>query len=167
MRRYDTTFIINDNLPEAERHSLIEKYAGSLKRMGAEIDQIVRWGLRPLAYAMKKRTHGYFVIFYYRANPKMIASFERDLRLNENVLRYMTLLFDGKHPEYIRDEGAREREIVADLSAPADEVSEAEPMELEVSLDESDEITGEEESAESLTLETELEDEKTQEKEIE
>jgi small subunit ribosomal protein S6 len=167
MQRYDTTFIIDGNLPDAERHSLIEKFAGSLKRQGAEIDQIVRWGMRSLAYAMKKRTHGYFVIFYYHANPKMIASFERDLRLNENILRYMTLVFEGKHPDYIRDEGASERTIVADDSAPAGAESKIENEEPAVSLDELGEIDEEGELVELLPLETELEDEQTQEKEKE
>ena len=165
MQRYDTTFIIDDNLPETERHALIEKYAGSLKRQGAEIDQIVRWGLRSLAYKIKKRTHGYYVIFYYHAIPKVIASFERDLRLNENILRYMTLVFEGKHPDYIRDDGASEGEIVVDASIPAVAELESEAEELAVILEESVEIMGEEESAESVDLEDDGEDERNQEKE--
>ncbi len=112
MRRYDTTFIIDGNLGDAERLALIEKYAGMLKKLGGDIEQIVRWGLRTLAYTINKRTHGYYVIFYYRANPSIISAFERELRLNENILRYMSLISDAKHPEYIRDEGASAGEIV-------------------------------------------------------
>lgn len=173
MRRYDTTFIIDGNLPEAERHTLIEKLAGSLKRHGAEIEQIVRWGMRSLAYAMNKRTHGYYVILYYRAEPKTIASFERDLRLNENILRYMTLLFDGKHPEYFRDEGAGEREIVIDDSVPEVAESELQPEELVnleeelVNMEENIELAAEGDSAGPLEFEGDLEDEPVKEKENE
>ncbi|MFA6470600.1 MAG: 30S ribosomal protein S6 [Candidatus Latescibacterota bacterium] len=106
MRKYDTTFIIDGNLQEAAREAIIEKFSGILQKLGAEIDQTVRWGQRTLAYEMKKCNHGYYVIFYYRAEPTMIASFERDLRLHESILRYMTLIYEGKHPDYIRDEGA-------------------------------------------------------------
>jgi small subunit ribosomal protein S6 len=106
MRKYDTTFIIDGTLQEAAREAIIERFTGILQKLGAEIDQIVRWGQRTMAYEMKKRTHGYYVIFYYHAEPSMIAAFERDLRLHENILRFMTLIYEGKHPEYIRDEGA-------------------------------------------------------------
>jgi len=104
MRKYDTTFIIDGTLQEAAREALIERFAGILKKLGGEIDQIVRWGQRQMAYTMKKRTHGYYVIFYYHAEPSIISAFERDLRLHENILRYMTMLNEGKHPDYIRDE---------------------------------------------------------------
>ena len=104
VRKYDTTFIIDGNLPDAERQALIERFANSLKKVGGNLDQVVRWGLRTLAYPINKRTHGYYVIFYYSADATIIAQFERELRLNENILRYMTLVYDGKHPDYIRDE---------------------------------------------------------------
>jgi small subunit ribosomal protein S6 len=111
-RKYDTTFIIDGNLPDSERQALIERFAGSLRRSGGEVEQIVRWGLRTLAYTINKRSHGYYVIFYYLAEPSVIAAFERELRLNEFILRYMTLLFDGKHPEYVRDEGSSDSDTV-------------------------------------------------------
>lgn len=116
-RKYDTTFIIDGNLPDAERQALIERFAGSLKKFGGNLDQVVRWGLRTLAYPINKRTHGYYVIFYYLADPAIIAQFERELRLNESILRYMTLVYDGKHPEYIRDESAPDSAVLTS-SAP-------------------------------------------------
>ncbi len=104
VRKYDTTFIIDGNLPDSERQALIERFSATVKRFGGEVDQVVRWGLRTLAYPINKRTHGYYVIFYYTAETGVIAQFERELRLNENILRYMTLVYEGKHPEYVRDE---------------------------------------------------------------
>lgn len=123
-RRYDTTFIIDGNLPDSERQALIERFAASLRRSGGEIDQIIRWGLRTLAYTINKRSHGYYVIFYYYADPAVIATFERELRLNEFILRYMTLVFEGKHPEYIRDEGAAETDTSRTAAAVAESTEE-------------------------------------------
>jgi small subunit ribosomal protein S6 len=123
-RRYDTTFIIDGNLPDSERQALIERFAATLRRSGGEIDQIIRWGLRSLAYTINKRSHGYYVIFYYLAEPAVIAAFERELRLNEFILRYMTLVYEGKHPEYIRDEGSSDAEA-AKISAASIEESAA------------------------------------------
>ncbi|MCE5249281.1 30S ribosomal protein S6 [bacterium] len=104
MRKYDTTFIIDGTFDQTQREALIGKFEASLKKLGAEIIRIVRWGQRELAYVVKKRTHGYYVIFYYSADPSMIKPFENELKLNESILRFMTLVTDGKHPDYIRDE---------------------------------------------------------------
>ena len=106
MRKYDTTFIIDGTLPGDQREAIIAQYENSLKRRGAEIEQTVRWGLRQLAYEIGKRTHGYYVIMYYNADPSILSAFHREFDLNENILRYMTMLWDGKHPHYVRDEGA-------------------------------------------------------------
>ena len=104
MRRYETTFIIDGLLNETDREAIIRKYESFLKKQGVEIERIIRWGKRFLAYEIKKRTQGYYIIFYYTANPSIISSFHHDLSINENILRFMTLIFDGKYPEYIRDE---------------------------------------------------------------
>ncbi|MFC1692309.1 30S ribosomal protein S6 [Candidatus Latescibacterota bacterium] len=105
MRSYETTFIIGGLLDVAEREALIGRYEKSLTKLGGKFERIVRWGQRNLAYEIKKRTQGYYVIFYFKADPSIISSFHRQLDINENILRYMTLLWDGKHPEYIKDEG--------------------------------------------------------------
>jgi small subunit ribosomal protein S6 len=154
VRKYDTTFIIDGTLPEAQRQALIERFAGTLRKLGGDIEQTIRWGMRPLAYQINKRTHGYYVIFYYFAEPSVIIQFERELRLNENILRYMTLVFEGKHPEYIRDESAA---AAAPAETPAEtgeeameEESEQEPEELE---EETSLETGEEEEAEEENTE--------------
>lgn len=140
IRKYDTTFIIDGNLPDAERQAIIDRFAGSLRRFGGTIDQIVRWGLRTMAYPINKRTHGYYVIFYYSADSTVIAQFERELRLNESILRYMTLLYEGKHPDYIRDETVPDSTPA--VSAPATVAEEA-PAE------ENEEESGDEEMEES------------------
>ena len=149
-RRYDTTFIIDGNLPDTERQALIERFAATLRRSGGDVEQIIRWGLRTLAYTINKRSHGYYVIFYYLAEPSVIAAFERELRLNEFILRYMTLVYEGKHPEYIRDEGASDTEtskvsaVSGEESADEDEDEDAidsiddDEMESDLGIDEDD-----------------------------
>jgi small subunit ribosomal protein S6 len=104
MRKYDTTFIIDGSLDQVQREAIIKKFENVLTKSGADIERIVRWGLRGLAYEINKRSHGYYVIFYYHADPSIIKSFESEMKLNENILRYMTLVAEGKHPDYIKDE---------------------------------------------------------------
>ncbi|MCD6307692.1 MAG: 30S ribosomal protein S6 [Candidatus Latescibacteria bacterium] len=105
MQMYETTFIIDGTVSDDEREAIIKRYEASLTDKGAEFERIVRWGKRQLAYEIKKRTRGYYVIFYFRADPAVINPFHREMDLIEMILRDMTLRSDGKHPDYIRDEG--------------------------------------------------------------
>lgn len=146
MKKYDTTFIIGGSLSVEERESLIEKFKSALEKLGGKVDRIVRWGMRTLAYQIKKSSQGYYVIFYYEADPLSIKTFERELRINENVLRYMTLVFDGKHPEYIPDEEIRRSGVAQSHSEPVvaavvPEISSVE--DIEEVIDEVDDIAGE------------------------
>ncbi len=112
MRKYETTYIIDGSVSDTDREALIEKIENVLTGNGSEIDRTVRWGKRQLAYEIKKQSRGYYVILYYNAEPSVISSFHHELDLNERILRYLTLLSDGKHPDYIRDAG-----ISTDMSA--------------------------------------------------
>jgi len=123
MRRYDTTFIIDGQLSQSERETLIGKAETFLVKQGGVIEKIVRWGNRRLAYEINKRTNGYYVIFYYSAAPSVVKPFENELRLMESVLRYMTIVFKGDHPEYIKDEDAQNAQLAAEKEVPLAEVS--------------------------------------------
>lgn len=147
MRKYDTTFIIGGSLSVEERESLIEKFKSALEKIGGKVDRIVRWGMRTLAYQIKKSSQGYYVIFYYEADPLTIKTFERELRINESVLRYMTLVFDGKHPEYIPDEEIRRsgvsHSVPVVVAAVTEEVSSVEEV-----IEEDDDISNEDDDVE-------------------
>ena len=131
MRKYDTTFIIDGTLGVKEREALTEQFSKSLEKHGGKLDRIVRWGQRTLAYTIKKRLQGYYVIFYHTSNPTTIKAFERELTLNENVFRFMTLVFDGKHPEYIRDEGLKRSYTSYSSATAADKLPDEIPAEVE------------------------------------
>lgn len=107
MKKYDTTFIIDGTLGVDEREALIRRFGEILEKLGGKMDRIVRWGMRTLAYEIKRRRQGYYVIFYYDGESEAIKPFERELGINENVLRFMTVLSDGTLPAYIPDEGAK------------------------------------------------------------
>ena len=130
MRKYETTYIIDGSVSDNDREALIEKIENVRTGNGAEIERTVRWGKRQLAYEIKKQSRGYYVILYYNTEPSIISTFHHELDLNERILRYLTLLSDGKHPDYIRDAG-----ISTDMSAAPQKTSE---------ITESIEDTGEE-----------------------
>lgn len=116
MRTYESTFIISGSVSDSEREAIIARFENLLADKGAELLKTVRWGKRQLAYEIKKQTRGYYVIFYFNADPGIIRSYHREMDINENILRYMTLQSDGTHPDYIRDEG-EPSETPNDISA--------------------------------------------------
>ncbi len=132
IKRYDTTFIIDGTLNTDERERLISTFSASLEKLGGNIEQIVRWGLRTLAHEINKRSRGFYVIFYYTADPSIIKSFERELRINEKILRYMTLLFDGENPSYLTDDKQRGESSYPDSDEKAKEKDAAETEEKNV-----------------------------------
>ena len=79
--------MISDDAIKAE----IETIAANITKGNGEILRRDDWGKRKLAYSIKKRQHGFYVIFYYKAEAATVASVEAALKLNENVLRWMTL----------------------------------------------------------------------------
>ncbi|MFC1539501.1 30S ribosomal protein S6 [Candidatus Latescibacterota bacterium] len=128
-KRYDTSFIIDGTLSVDDREKIIETVCNSLKKHGGEIEQVIRWGTRTLSHEINKRNRGYYVVLYYTAEPSIIKTFERELRINENILRYMTLVFEGVNPTYIVDEGVKSEnsyisndkaEVVEDTDSEAD-----------------------------------------------
>ncbi len=137
MRQYDTTFIIDGTLEADKREALINKFSGSIKKLGGKVDQIVRWGQRNLAYEINKKSQGYYVIFYYTAEPSILTSFERVLRLDESILRFMTVVFDGKHPDYIRNQDIKRSERT--YVKPVKETSEL-PVSIEEKTEEDEDL---------------------------
>jgi len=107
MRKYDTTLIIDGSLSVQDREAIIERYKNTLEKLGGTVERLVRWGQRTLAYPISKKQQGYYVIFYHSSEPAIIKSFEHEMRLNESILRYMTIVFDGKHPDYLHEDTAR------------------------------------------------------------
>ncbi len=91
MRHYETIFIISPDLPDDERGQLIERYQNILKDRGVEFLVLEEWGRRKLAYEIKKQSKGYYVLFEYASSREPINELERNMRLDENVLRFLTI----------------------------------------------------------------------------
>jgi len=79
--------MISDEAIDAEILSIekkIEAHSGAIKRCD-------KWGKRKLAYPIRKQTHGFYVIFYYKADSNIVTDLERGFNINSNILRFLTL----------------------------------------------------------------------------
>ena len=93
MREYEVTVIIQPQLDEAERTQLIERLSNLLIPGSKEDGALVanHWGVRQLAYPIKKFTEGYYVLYEAKLDPTRIKDIERSMQYNEDVLRYLVV----------------------------------------------------------------------------
>lgn len=94
MRRYETTFVVHPDLNEEEHQKVVQKVLGAVSQSGGEILQFQDWGIKKLAYKIKKQTRGHYIFLDYAAGPEVVREVERLLRLDDNVLRFLTVLVD-------------------------------------------------------------------------
>lgn len=92
MREYEVTVILQPQLEEAERNQVIEKL-NELLVPGKEEDALKadHWGLRQLAYPIRKFTEGYYILYEVKLDPSRIRDIERSMEFNEDILRYMVV----------------------------------------------------------------------------
>ena len=91
MRRYETIFILRPSLNEDEITAIIDRSTNILTEVDGQIIELDKWGMKKLAYPIKKDLQGYYVFCDYCSTPDAVAEMERKFRLDDAVLRYMTL----------------------------------------------------------------------------
>ncbi len=96
MRSYELAYIAHPELDETELTSLEERVAGWIDAAGGKTVKVDRWGKRRLAYEIGNQTDGHYFILDVEMPPEAGAVVERDLRLSEQILRFMITLKDSK-----------------------------------------------------------------------
>jgi small subunit ribosomal protein S6 len=91
MNQYETVFILTPVLSDVQMKEAADKFKNLLVEAGAEIINEESWGLKKLAYAIDKKTSGFYQMIEFKAEPTVIAKFELQMRRDERVLRYLTV----------------------------------------------------------------------------
>jgi len=91
VREYDTTFIVQPEISEEGREAMLQKLRGVLERTGAIPLEVDDAGKRKLAYEIGKFQKGHYLSLLYLDEGKSVAELERSLRLDESVLRFLTV----------------------------------------------------------------------------
>ena len=89
MKKYEIMYILRSTLEESDRKAEIEKLAKLLTSNGAKVSKTDEWGLRDLAYEIKKEKKGYYVVLKVEAEPAALKEFDRLTKIDNNVLRYL------------------------------------------------------------------------------
>lgn len=91
MRRYETIFILRPSQSEDEVNTIIENTKKVILDEKGAIIGLSRWGLKKLAYTIKKETQGQYVFCDFAGTPAAVAEIERKFRIDDAVLKYLTI----------------------------------------------------------------------------
>ena len=100
---YESVVIISATLEETQIDQTIEAIQGNIKLTGGELTSTEKMGRKRLAYTINKAKSGYYLINRFTAPTSMIVEFERTLKLQENVIRYMTITLNKKDLEHLKN----------------------------------------------------------------
>jgi len=92
LRLYETTFITDAQFSESEIETEIKKVEELITSNGGEIVETQRWGIRRLAYEIKHKRQGFYTHFLYRASTSMPPLIENAFKLNERIVRFLTVV---------------------------------------------------------------------------
>ena len=98
MNQYEVMYVIDTALEDQARTDLINRFSSLVEQNGGQVDRVDEWGKRRLAYAINYKTEGYYVLMYIAAPPVLPHELERNFQINENVLRYMVIRYEGALP---------------------------------------------------------------------
>ncbi len=113
MRRYETIYILRPNLGEDEINTIVENTNQIISDENGTIIDLNKWGMKKLAYLIKKEAQGYYVYCDYAGTPAAVAEIERKFRIDDAVLKYMTIktaaaISEDQIKEAVGDVTARE-----------------------------------------------------------
>jgi small subunit ribosomal protein S6 len=94
MRRYETIFILDPDLSDDQRDSVFERVTDLIPRHDGLLVVLDKWGTKKLAYEIKKKPRGYYVRLDFCGNGHLVDEIERFFRIDDRVLKYMTILME-------------------------------------------------------------------------
>lgn len=96
MRKYETFFIVDPDLPDEGIAVIDDKLKKIVTDRQGIVLSYVPWGKKKLAYPVKKRTRGHYILMEFAGDPTLVAELERNMRLDERVLKFITIVLEDR-----------------------------------------------------------------------
>ena len=109
MRIYEELFILRPDITDEEVNPIVEQLRGVVTNSQGTVDKEDRWGVRKLAYRVQKRNEGYYVLLQFTAGSQTVKEIERRLRVNDAVLKFITVRIDEKLKRLEKRKKARDK----------------------------------------------------------
>jgi len=126
--QYELTYVISGVVKQNQIDDIVRSITQYVEGNGGEIIEVDEWGNQRLAYEIDKKRSGYYVNMYFRSPGDLIPKVERQMQINDDILRYLTLRMDAKmirHYEKQKKRAARRAEEEAAAEAAAAEAEDA------------------------------------------
>jgi len=91
MRRYESVWVVNGDLPDEEAKATIDKFTRIITAQGGTLVGVDEWGRRKLAYKIQGTMRGYYVLADFAGQPALVKELERNYRIDDRVIRYLTI----------------------------------------------------------------------------
>jgi len=132
MRRYESLWVVNGDLPDEEVKSAIDKFSGIISSQGGTVVGLDEWGRRKLAYKIQGTIRGYYVLADFAGTSETVKELERNYRIDDRIIRFLTTKKSDKvNLEVLQAEIAAKAKAAAPPAAPeaASPVEVAAPVE--------------------------------------
>jgi len=133
MRLYEAMIVYHPDTGEAAVKELLERAKQVIVGQQGEVTQVVEWGLKDLAYAIRKQRRGYYAIIEFKGTGTTVSELERNLRISDRVLRYITVQVDPERPPLEPPKSRREtseQELEGTDETGTDDVGDPESQEV-------------------------------------
>lgn len=90
MRRYESLWVVNGDLPDEEVKSAIEKFSGIISSQGGTVVGLDEWGRRKLSYKIQGTIRGYYVLADFAGTSETVKELERNYRIDDRIIRFLT-----------------------------------------------------------------------------
>ena len=95
MNKYESVMIVNPTVEEDKLKELVKKFTDLINTNG-KVEKVDELGKKKLAYEIKKFDEGFYFVFYFEAEPTLIAELERNYRITDEVIKYLDIKKDVK-----------------------------------------------------------------------
>ena len=89
MNKYQLLFIIDNDIEDEAKDAVIDKFSNLIAELGGTVGMLDKWGTRKYAYPINFKNEGYYVLMQFEATPDVPAEVDRQMRINDNVVRQL------------------------------------------------------------------------------
>jgi len=141
MKKYETVFISDPDMSDQAREELLERVKGIIDREKGILLNIDDWGLKKLSYEIKKKLRGYYVCLTYGGSGALVTELERNFRLSDFIMKFMTILItEDVTEESLKQEAEQAKEAAQEEeAAPQEAVAEKDQGDAEEKNEKADE----------------------------
>ena len=111
MNSYESIFIVKPSLSDDEVEKTIEKIKAVIQRSGGEFSGAENWGKKKLAYEVRKEKRGTYILLHFKGTGPLVTELERNYRLDESIIKFITLKLDTKKAQVSSPEKGKPVEL--------------------------------------------------------